>query len=99
MRHIFEIFDNCFGFCFYHDDNTLGGCIYVEKIGDKTFLSGFSRRKHFEDNIEAVNCVCNWLKQDVYSETPFKNAVLVLKKAGFEHYKDNIYKRSYKNGR
>ena len=95
LRDILEIFKHKFAFCFYHEDNTLGGCIYVEKIDGKTFLSGFSRRKHFKENIEAVNCVCNWLKQDVYSKTPFKNAIMVLKGAGFEHYKDDIYIRRF----
>lgn len=98
LRHILDLFSKKLGFCFYHDDNSLGGCIYIEKLDDKTYLSGFSRRKHFKENIEAVNCVCDWLKQDVYSETPFKNAIIVLKGAGFEHYKDNTYIRRYNNG-
>lgn len=97
---ILALGDYCF--CFYDDDNKgeFLGCIYLEGKEGKTFLSGFSKRKNYKNIIEAINQVCDYFKtEDIYSETPFKHARLVLKRCGFEDYKDNILiKRSIKNG-
>lgn len=92
LPQILTLFDLKSAFAFYDEvDNTLCGCIYVETIDNKVFLSGFSRRKNYKDNIRAVEVVCDYLKQDVYSRTPYKEAALVLKKAGFKHLQDDIY--------
>lgn len=81
-------------FCFYNKDTgKLEGVVYIESIDGKIFLSGFSIKKHYAKNILAVKAVCEYFKADeIYSQTPFKHAALVLKKAGFKHYKDKIYK-------
>ena len=85
-------------FCFYNKNTSrLEGVIYIENIDGKIFLSGFSIKKHYLKNVLAVKTVCEYFKDDeIYSQTPFKHAYFVLKKSGFEHYKDNIYK--YKRG-
>lgn len=86
-------------FCFYSEiTSKLVGCIYLERKKDKNFLSGFSKKKNLHNNIEAVNAVCDYFNFDMYSETPFKHAGYVLKKAGFKKIGNNLYIRS-KNGR
>ena len=51
-----------------------------------------SKDKNMENVIEALKCVCNYFKtDDIYAETPFRHAKLVLKKVGFEKLKGNIF--------
>lgn len=92
---ILNLKDYCF--CFYEKDKLLGA-IYLEGKDDNVYLSGFSKRKNLKNIIEGIKFVCDYFSaDDIYSETPFKHAELVLKKAGFEHFQDNIYiKRSKK---
>ena len=88
---------NDFCLCFYDEKtNKLRGVIYLEIRKGKIFLSGFSERKNYQNNIDAVIMVCEYLKQDIYSETPFKNAAIILKKCGFKKISENLYKRSKK---
>lgn len=86
-------------YCFYgEDDKKLKGIIFITEIENKLFLSGISVPKNLRNCIDALNTICGSYKQDMYSDTDLKHAVFVLKKAGFKKYKNNIYKRRYKNG-
>lgn len=89
---------NDFCFCFYDElSGKLLGVIYLEGREGKTFLSGFSKRKNYNNIIEAINTVTEVFKgkEDLYSETPFKHAKFVLKKCGFEQLSEKLFiKRS-----
>lgn len=79
-------------FCFY--EKQLLGCIYLEGKDGKTFLSGFSKPKQLNKVIEAINHVCEYFNDDIYSDTPYKHAKLTLMKCGFKKVTENILKRS-----
>lgn len=86
-------------YCFYgENDRLLKGIVFLTEIDNKFFLSGISIAKNLYNCIDAVNIVCDSYKQDIFSDTDLRHAVFVLKKAGFEKYKNNIYIRRYKNG-
>lgn len=84
-------------FCFYEEN--LLGCIYLELRNKKIFLSGFSKPKQLNKVIEAINHICNYFKEDIYSDTPFKHAKLVLIRCGFKKITENILKRSKQYGK
>lgn len=87
-------------YCFYGEDKgDLRGFITVQREDGELTLSGVSVRKNMSDNISAIITVCEAFDEDMYSYTPLKEAALVLKKAGFEHVKDDCYIRRYKNGK
>lgn len=89
-----ELLEHDLIFCFYSEiTNKLLGCIYLEPKGDKTYLSGFSKRKNLHNIILAINAICDYFPFDMYSETPFKHAGYVLKKTGFEKINTNLYRR------
>lgn len=93
-KDILNLKDFCF--CFY--DNNLVAVIYLEQKGSKIYLNGFSKRKNYKNNIDAVNTICNHFNIDIYAETPFKHAGLVLRRCGFKKIDNNLYKRSKKYG-
>lgn len=100
LEQLQGFFDHRCGYCFYDENNgKLYGCIYLELINGKIYLHGFSCRKNYHRNIEALNFICDKLEQDVYSETSVKSAIMLLKSVGFEKVKDNLYVRRYNNGR
>lgn len=94
-------------FCFYDEkQGFLRGFITVQREEVNTHpltpkrrgnevltLSGTSIRGNMTENIQAIIKVCEAFDEDMYSFTPLKHAVLVLKKAGFKHIKDDIYVR------
>ena len=80
-------------------ENNLAGLIYFEFKEGKWFLSGCSQRKQFKHVAEAINGLCElYFEQTdaIYSETDFTHSKLALKRAGFKHYKDNIYRKDKK---
>ncbi len=86
-------------FCFYDErEGFLRGYITVQIEDDELTLSGASIRGNYKDNIDAVKTVCSAFRQDIYAYTPLKEAVLVLKKAGFEKIDNNKYIRRFEYG-
>lgn len=86
-------------YCFYGEtDGKLKGFITVQRENVDLTLSGVSVRKNMSDNIQAIITVCDSFNEDMVAYTELKHAGLVLKKAGFEHIKDDKYVR-YKNGK
>lgn len=84
-------------FCFY-SENKLFGVIYLSNKGGKVFLNGFSKRKNFLNNIQAIRTVCDYFPIDIYSNTPLKHAALSLKRAGFKKIDNNLYLRRHIDG-
>jgi len=88
-------------FCFYDEIfGFLRGFISVQEeeidnLGKVLTLSGTSIRGNMPDNIDAIVTVCEAFHQDMYSLTPLKHAQLVLRRAGFEKLKSNLYRRKY----
>ena len=78
--------------CFYLNDELIG-CIYLEDKNEKVFLSGFSKPKQMNLVIEAIENVTSRVMVDVYAETPYREAKLVLLKSGFKKVQDNLYKK------
>lgn len=94
-----NVINNPHLYCFYSDSNLLKGFIFINQNSDgKLFLSGVSIPKNLPDIKDAIIKVCDTYKQDMYAATPLKQAVYALLKAGFKHYKDDIYIRRFKNG-
>ena len=80
-------------YCFYDEkEGFLRGFITIqrEQTGELT-LSGTSIRKNYQDNIDAINTICNAYNEDIYAYSALKEAGIVLKKAGFKKLdnKDN----------
>lgn len=91
------IINNPHIYCFYQD-NVLMGCIFFTQEEEKLFIHGFSKPKLYKDVIDSIKIVCNHYKEDIYCRTRIKSAIYALLKAGFKKI-DNIYKRSFDNGR
>ncbi|MCM1003574.1 MAG: hypothetical protein NC408_04460 [Candidatus Gastranaerophilales bacterium] len=87
-------------FCFYDEaEGFLRGFITVQVEDGELTLSGTSIRGNFQDNIDAINKVCEAFKQDIYAYTPLKHAGLVLKKAGFKKIDNDRYIRRFEHGK
>lgn len=90
------IIDNWdYHFCFY-DDITykLVGCIYLEDEDGKVMVSGFSKPKNYDNIIEAIQWLSNYMKSDtLYARTRVKAAKLVLLRAGFSKLDDTLFVR------
>ena len=74
------------------------GIIYFSQIGEKWFLSGFSKRKVKKYVSEAINRLCelyyeHWKISEIYAETPHKHAKSALLNAGFKEISQNLYRR------
>lgn len=94
---ILALKDYCF--CFY-EKNKLVGVIYLEGKDGKIYLSGFSKRHNLPNILNGLSYICDYFKDDdIYSETPFKHAKIVLKKVGFTKLKGNIYIKRSNNGK
>ena len=77
-------------------DNQFIGLIYFELKENKWFMSGVSERKMLKYITEAINGLCElYFEQTnaIYSETDFTHSKLALKRAGFKHFKENIYRK------
>nr|DAX84376.1 MAG TPA: acetyltransferase [Caudoviricetes sp.] len=94
------LINNPYLFCFYSEEQRgkLRGYITIQIEEGELTLSGASVRKNFKDNIDAIEAICEVVKQDIYAYTPLKEAALVLKKAGFVKLDNDRYIRRYKNG-
>lgn len=99
LQYCFEwLVNNPYLFCFYNEfTGKLEGYITIQQEGNELTLSGASVKKNFQNNIDAVNKICNAFKQDIYAYTKLKHAALVLKKAGFQKVDNNKYIRRYKS--
>lgn len=94
------LINNPYLFCFYSEGKRgkLRGYITIQIEEGELTLSGASVRKNFKDNIDAIEAICEVVKQDIYAYTLLKEAALVLKKAGFVKLDNDRYIRRYKNG-
>lgn len=81
-------------FCFYRDNGDFVGCIYLEDDEGKVCISGFAKPKNYDIVIEAINWVSEFMrKDDLYSNTVFPSAKLVLRRCGFKKIDDDTYFR------
>lgn len=86
-------------FCFYGEEKKdLRAYIVLHEENGNLYLSGASCRKNFLDNIQGIIKVCNAFDRDIYSYTTLKQAVLLLRKAGFKKNSDYEYIRTKQNG-
>ena len=97
-------------FCLYDDGGTsplpspqgegvLCGYITVQMEEGVLTLSGASKRKNMQENINFINMVCDAFDEDMHAFTTVRPAIAVLRKAGFKKA-DNIDKYvRYKNGK
>ena len=85
--------DYCF--CFYSKDTgKLLGCIYLEDDNGRVCLSGFSVRKNYDIVIRAIKLISDiFHKDDLYSLTDKKSAIMVLLRCGFKKIDDETYLR------
>lgn len=79
-------------------DNIFSGCIYLEVIDGKWYLSGFSKRKMFKHVPDAINALCGlyaarYRLKEIYSETSHKHAKLALLRAGFLQVDTNLFRK------
>lgn len=82
-------------FCFYSKDTgKLLGCIYLEDDNGRVCLSGFSIRKNYKNIIKAIKLISDFFhKDDLYSLTNKKSAIMVLLRCGFKKIDDETYLR------
>ena len=88
-------------FCLYDEDSVLWGYISVQKEHGVLSLSGASKRKNMQENINFINMVCDAFDEDMYAFTRVRPAIAVLRKASFKKVYDDKYvrlKRGKENG-
>jgi hypothetical protein len=88
-------------FCLYDEDSVLWGYITVQREGGLLTLSGASKRKNMQENINFINMVCDAFDEDMYAFTRVRPAIAVLRKASFKKVYDDKYvrlKRGKENG-
>ena len=80
----FEDLTNRDSFYNVYEDGKFVGCVFVYKaIDGKNYLGGYANRGMHHQSVRAVCELCKNYEL-LYSETPHLNAVICLKKAGFE---------------
>lgn len=86
---------NEYCFCFYRKKTgKLVGCIYLEDDEGRVCLSGFCSRKNYDIVIKAIKFISNLFhKDDLYSLTDKKSAIMVLLRCGFKKIDDETYLR------
>ena len=88
-------------FCLYDEDSVLWGYISVQREHGVLSLSGASKRKNMQENINFINMVCDAFDEDMYAFTRVRPAIAVLRKANFKKVYDDKYvrlKRGKENG-
>ena len=92
-ENLLALGDYCF--CFYSKDTgKLLGCIYLEDDNGRVCLSGFSVRKNYDIVIKAIKLISDiFHKDDLYSLTDKKSAIMVLLRCGFKKIDDETYLR------
>ena len=92
-ENLLALGDYCF--CFYSKDTgKLLGCIYLEDDNGRVCLSGFSVRKNYDNVIRAIKLISDFFhKDDLYSLTDKKSAIMVLLRCGFKKIDDETYLR------
>lgn len=88
-------------FCLYDEDSVLWGYISVQREHGVLSLSGASKRKNMQENINFINMVCDAFDEDMHAFTRVRPAIAVLRKASFKKVYDDKYvrlKRGIKNG-
>ena len=80
-------------FCLYNDESVLWGYITVQREGGLLTLSGASKRKNMQENINFINMVCDAFDEDMYAFTRVRPAIAVLRKASFKKVYDDKYVR------
>jgi hypothetical protein len=88
-------------FCLYDEDSVLWGYISVQREHGVLSLSGASKRKNMQENINFINMVCDAFEEDMYAFTRVRPAIAVLRKASFKKVYDDKYvrlKRGKENG-
>jgi hypothetical protein len=88
-------------FCLYDKDSVLWGYISVQREHGVLSLSGASKRKNMQENINFINMVCDAFDEDMYAFTKVRPAIAVLRKASFKKVYDDKYvrlKRGKENG-
>ena len=92
-ENLLALGDYCF--CFYSKDTgKLLGCIYLEDDNGRVCLSGFSVRKNYDIVIRAIKLISDFFhKDDLYSLTDKKSAIMVLLRCGFKKIDDETYLR------
>ena len=88
-------------FCSYDEDSVLWGYITVQREDGLLTLSGASKRKNMQENINFINMVCDAFDEDMYAFTRVRPAIAVLRKASFKKVYDDKYvrlKRGKENG-
>ena len=92
-ENLLALGDYCF--CFYSKDTgKLLGCIYLEDDNGRVCLSGFSVRKNYDIVIRAIKLISDiFHKDDLYSLTNKKSAIMVLLRCGFKKIDDETYLR------
>ena len=87
-----KIIKNTMFYSFFTDDNKFVGCLYFYKdSSNRLFVNGFSNRKMHQYNIQALKLAFEWFDCDIYAQTPHKNAVYCLLRAGFKKCDDKLY--------
>ena len=92
-ENLLALGDYCF--CFYsRETGKLLGCIYLEDDNGRVCLSGFSVRKNYDNVIRAIKLISDFFhKDDLYSLTNKKSAIMVLLRCGFKKIDDETYLR------
>ena len=80
-------------FCLYDEDSVLWGYISVQREHGVLSLSGASKRKNMQENINFINMVCDTFDEDMYAFTRVRPAIAVLRKASFKKVYDDKYVR------
>jgi hypothetical protein len=87
-------------FCLYDENSVLWGYISVQREHGVLSLSGASKRKNMQENINFINMVCDAFDEDMYAFTRVRPAIAVLRKASFKKVYDDKYirQKECKNG-
>lgn len=87
----FEFIINKTLFYLFVKNKRIIGAIYYFLDNEKLFLNGFSERKTFNENIEALKLSTTWFKSNIYAEAQNRASALCLLRAGFKRLKGNLF--------
>lgn len=82
--------DNTFFYLFLFNDTPFGAVYYFIDDG-KLFLNGFSIRKNYLQNVNALLLSTTWFSCDIYAEAQNRASAFCLLRCGFKRVEGNLF--------
>lgn len=89
------ICNKTFFYIFVNENGLIGAIYYFLNKDGKLFLNGFSKRKHFLDNLYCLKLSTTWFYEDIYAEAQNRASALCLIKCGFKRVRGILFVREH----